>query len=1022
MSIKSICAVLAALFINQVHAFNHPEIQWKTVSTEHFTINYYDKTEPAVYATWKIAEEAFAAIAPLYNYAQSEKMTISIAEYDDYSNGFAEWLSGSILIWLPDAQFDLRSNTTWLRNVITHEMAHIISLDQKKSMQLIDVNLSCKISTPSEEYGISNPIPRVSELPTWLVEGIAQFETEQKSNDAFDSRREMVLRSAVLSNTMLSLDEMGNFNHDKIGNELVYNQGFAFTRYLAGQIGVKNLRGIVTDGSYRKINFLNEFYTATGLHLEKVYTTWMDSLRAAYASRFSSVESNHTTVAGSGITNQLPKYAPNGSTFGYFSSGIDDGSRTDLCIADSKTLRVVKRINYAHTSFCFSANSEQVFYIQSRNPDNVGSYFNDLYSCNLLTGARKRITHKARIYEVCAIPGSTRLLCVLYTQAGYGLFTCSPENGTFVPLIAPEAGNPILHCSVNPQNSDNLLYSKLVNGQSHLFTTSISAPSSPVQISSGNAQEESPFYAKNGRIYYSADYDGVFNIYSIAADGSDVRKHTETDGGYFSPQLTPEGKIIASLYRGRSFSIVTTDPLSLTIASESAPRPSFQPLPVANGTVSIKSRPYVPLLRRSYWEITTGAEVTSNNILLPRVATDESDNLFLHAYAQRYRSDALHKSQQVLSFGLGTVSRLGNSSTTALENQTPLQIQTRSKLQSDSLTHHALFHPQASPQPSSQISTHFRHTAHYLLRQPSYAATSDYQEPPAISLLPRSAFAFESNALSPTLGFSSAVQMNLGEGLLHIALQPYFSQQIGREWSWGGSVEMQSIPLYGITQFLTPFFLEWTHTGYINEDFSYNYGGATHVEVGGSYCALPSLISTSPVDSTLIKAEGWEVHLSVLHAIPLLKYSSLAFSSFTDARFYNRPILDFSFFNNGYPTEVLDEESDLYLFSSNSVKLTFPLNRTINQGSRYYADALYGAISYSFVGYTNNTFLGNTTITQKALTDPDYMPGSLYIDHRLTYECNLGIHKSYLFFGLTHFSISQSLIRKSTSVSLTAGF
>ena len=121
-------------FFTSISAFNHPEIEWKSVVTRHFVIHFYDKTEPAVYAAWKIAEEAYESFNSLYMFSYGNKIHLALADYDDFSNGFASWTDRSIMVWVPDSRFDLRSNTTWLRDVITHELAHIMSLERKRGV------------------------------------------------------------------------------------------------------------------------------------------------------------------------------------------------------------------------------------------------------------------------------------------------------------------------------------------------------------------------------------------------------------------------------------------------------------------------------------------------------------------------------------------------------------------------------------------------------------------------------------------------------------------------------------------------------------------------------------------------------------------------------------------------------------------------------------------------------------------------------------------------------------------------
>jgi hypothetical protein len=94
-----------------------------------------------VYAVWKIAEEVYSVLVEEYGFKLPEPISISLADYDDYSNGWADWTSSNIMIWITDIRFDLRGNTTWLSNVLTHELTHIIRLQLKKSMQLMDFYL-----------------------------------------------------------------------------------------------------------------------------------------------------------------------------------------------------------------------------------------------------------------------------------------------------------------------------------------------------------------------------------------------------------------------------------------------------------------------------------------------------------------------------------------------------------------------------------------------------------------------------------------------------------------------------------------------------------------------------------------------------------------------------------------------------------------------------------------------------------------------------------------------------------------
>ena len=90
---------------------------------------------------------------------------------------------------------------------------------------------------------ISYPLATVN-VPAWFAEGTAQYMRKEFNYDNWDSHRDMILRSYALDNNMLTWNEMGVFGKTSLGNESVYNSGFALTRYIAQKYGEDKLRDI----------------------------------------------------------------------------------------------------------------------------------------------------------------------------------------------------------------------------------------------------------------------------------------------------------------------------------------------------------------------------------------------------------------------------------------------------------------------------------------------------------------------------------------------------------------------------------------------------------------------------------------------------------------------------------------------------------------------------------------------------------------------------------------------------------
>ena len=128
--IGSVLLGLSLLCSGKIGAQNHPELDWRVFETAHFRVLYHQGLEHAASRAAQIAEEAYGPITQLYGYEPSERVRIVLKDYDDYANGAAFFYHDTIEIWTTslDHDYELRGTTDWLRNVITHEFTHIISL------------------------------------------------------------------------------------------------------------------------------------------------------------------------------------------------------------------------------------------------------------------------------------------------------------------------------------------------------------------------------------------------------------------------------------------------------------------------------------------------------------------------------------------------------------------------------------------------------------------------------------------------------------------------------------------------------------------------------------------------------------------------------------------------------------------------------------------------------------------------------------------------------------------------------
>ena len=284
------------------YSYNH--LDWYTIESEHFMVHFQEGSDRSAQVVSRIAEEIYGPITELYDHEPDEKVSIVLKDREDYSNGAAYFFDNKIDIWVPALDTPLRGTHRWMRNVIAHEFTHIIQIQTglKRERRTPAVYLQWlsyeKVRRPDVLYGFPNGIASLPfaslNIPAWLAEGTAQFQRADLDYDQWDAHRDMILRNRVLSDTYFSLPEMGTFaSKTSIEHETVYNQGFAFTQYMADRFGETVLRDISQAlGQDKVFDVAEAIEIATGIPGNQVFDEWIQHLRSGYESVQTSVENS----------------------------------------------------------------------------------------------------------------------------------------------------------------------------------------------------------------------------------------------------------------------------------------------------------------------------------------------------------------------------------------------------------------------------------------------------------------------------------------------------------------------------------------------------------------------------------------------------------------------------------------------------------------------------------------------------------------------------------------------------------
>jgi len=159
---------------------------------------------------------------------------------------------------------------------------------------------------------------------------------------------------------------------------------------------------------------------------------------------------NPSVVWNKGFLNFAPKISPDKKWRGWLTNNGDDFSRTDLVIAPYGKNEPYMTIKWALSSWDFSADGKKVYFIESHEPSDNGSFFNDLYVADLATKAQRRLTRNARMYDVAACPDGQKIACVQYRDGVFSIITAGTDGCCWQTLVQGEIGRPFSGLSFSP--------------------------------------------------------------------------------------------------------------------------------------------------------------------------------------------------------------------------------------------------------------------------------------------------------------------------------------------------------------------------------------------------------------------------------------------------------------------------------------------------------------------------------------------------------------------------------------------
>ena len=234
-------------------AHHYPDLDWKVIRTEHFNVFYPVSKDPnsahpvdanfTGRKTAYVAEEMYPVMCGQFNFYLDETVNIVMLDQTDDLTGYTipnfDWIvvSGRH----SDNLWRLRGQHDWLRVVLYHEFAHVVSLkaDQTFAEESFGVSVGARWTDGALNTDVNASMFIGTGDPWWWVEGGAEYYTDVAGINQWSANRDMRMRMDALAGTYLDAADFGDYfgsNGGFDGNRH-YMAGYAFNLYLEERFG-----------------------------------------------------------------------------------------------------------------------------------------------------------------------------------------------------------------------------------------------------------------------------------------------------------------------------------------------------------------------------------------------------------------------------------------------------------------------------------------------------------------------------------------------------------------------------------------------------------------------------------------------------------------------------------------------------------------------------------------------------------------------------------------------------------------
>ncbi|MCZ7584789.1 MAG: DPP IV N-terminal domain-containing protein [Deltaproteobacteria bacterium] len=403
-------------------------------------------------------------------------------------------------------------------------------------------------------------------LPTWMVEGVAQYDSMLYGADPYDTHREMILRMATLEDNLLTIDQMDVIqDKNSLQAEMVYNQGFSMNTFIGENWGLDMPAKMWHEsglGFYPTYNRMLK--KELGVDRDTLYNQWKAYLTQKYNRQVSGIlgseakgfkikpfyddppdaEMTDEDMWYEGIFNLYPVYSPDGEYLAFTSNhgSMRGGNNVWVWKTHPDPEKInegkVKKVGtvFFGTGPSWSPDSKEFVYTTAAADEYRGYYRSDLSVYNVEKEKIKQITFELRASQPAWSPVGDKIAFIINSdgQNKLAVMDYPGISGHYI-LVEFDDMTQMGAPTWSPDGS-KIAFIMYRHRQQDIWM--VDADGSNLRpVTYDHFDNRDPWWGPDGKdVFFASDRSGIYNIYKKNLETHELTQITDVIGGAFFPR------------------------------------------------------------------------------------------------------------------------------------------------------------------------------------------------------------------------------------------------------------------------------------------------------------------------------------------------------------------------------------------------------------------------------------------------------------------------------------------------------